>query len=163
MACTNHPEVTQGLSRCSRCRRSFCPSCVIRLRGFVYCAGCKGEQVRDIQSGSAAGELELASLGRRFGALWLDSLIFTLLWAGGTLLLLPALTAAGTTEPGTTFVIGLMVVPFHTAQLVRATKGEDAAVNPLVYAGVPIALALGAAAVLLPLRAGARALRGVEF
>jgi ABC-2 type transport system permease protein len=60
-------------------------------------------------------------------------------------------------------VIGLMVVPFHTAQLARAVRGADAAVNPLVYAGIPIGLALGVLAVVLPLRAGARALRGVEF
>ncbi|HEX4608895.1 MAG TPA: hypothetical protein VH092_11880, partial [Urbifossiella sp.] len=60
-------------------------------------------------------------------------------------------------------VIGLMVVPYHTAQLARAARGGDVAVNPLVYAGIPVALILGVLAVVLPLRAGARALRGVEF
>ncbi|MFO0797686.1 MAG: hypothetical protein U0804_09410 [Gemmataceae bacterium] len=60
-------------------------------------------------------------------------------------------------------VIGVMVVPFHGAQFARTVRGADAAVSPWVYAGVPAALALGAAAVVLPLRAGARALRGVEF
>ncbi len=60
-------------------------------------------------------------------------------------------------------VIALMVVPYHTAQLARAARGVDAAVSPLVYAGIPIGLALGIVAVVLPLRAGARALRGVEF
>jgi ABC-2 type transport system permease protein len=60
-------------------------------------------------------------------------------------------------------VIGLTVLPFHTAQLARAARGADAAVSPLVYAGVPVALVLGVLAVVLPLRAGARALRGVEF
>ena len=77
-SCTNHPDVNQGIMRCTRCGRPYCSSCVIRLRGFVYCAGCKGEQVRDIQSGSVTGELELATLGRRFGAMWIDSAIFTI-------------------------------------------------------------------------------------
>jgi ABC-2 type transport system permease protein len=60
-------------------------------------------------------------------------------------------------------VIGVMVVPFHTAQFARGMRSADAAVNPLVYAGIPVALVLGVLAVVLPLRAGARALRGVEF
>ena len=43
-------------------------------------------------------------------------------------------------------VIGLMAVPFHAAQLAnRAHPGGP--VNPWVFAGVPFALALGAAAV----------------
>jgi ABC-2 type transport system permease protein len=60
-------------------------------------------------------------------------------------------------------VIGLMVVPFHTAQLARAVRTGDVAVSPWVYAGIPAGLALGLLAVVVPLRAGARALRGVEF
>ena len=75
-ACTNHPSVTQGIVRCTRCGRPYCPNCVVRLRGFAYCGQCKGEQVRDIQSGTVAGEIELATIGRRFGALWIDSLLF---------------------------------------------------------------------------------------
>jgi ABC-2 type transport system permease protein len=58
-------------------------------------------------------------------------------------------------------VIGLMAVPFHAAQL--ANRATHAPVSPWVFAGVPVALALGAAAVVLPLRAGARALRETEF
>lgn len=81
VSCTNHPDVSQGILRCTRCGRPFCPSCVIRLRGFVYCAGCKGEQVRDIQSGSVTGQLELAGTGRRFGALWIDAILFRFLSA----------------------------------------------------------------------------------
>jgi uncharacterized RDD family membrane protein YckC len=77
-ACTNHPAVSQGIVRCVRCRRPFCANCVVRLRGLVYCAECKTEQVRDIQSGTVAGELDLASQGRRFSALWLDSVLFAL-------------------------------------------------------------------------------------
>jgi ABC-2 type transport system permease protein len=61
-------------------------------------------------------------------------------------------------------VIGLMVVPFHAAQFARgAGNRPDAAVSPWVFAGIPVGLVLGAAAVVLPLRAGARSLRAVEF
>ena len=58
-------------------------------------------------------------------------------------------------------VIAVMVVPLHVAQL--ATRGTGAAVSPWVYAGVPVGLAMGAVAVVVPLRAGARALRAMEF
>lgn len=58
-------------------------------------------------------------------------------------------------------VIGTMAVPFHTAQL--ANKATGGAVNPWVFAGLPVGLAVGALAVILPLRAGARALRQMEF
>jgi ABC-2 type transport system permease protein len=60
-------------------------------------------------------------------------------------------------------VIGTMVVPFHAAQLAqRATRGA-ATINPWVFAGIPVALALGVIATVLPLRAGARSLREMEF
>ena len=58
-------------------------------------------------------------------------------------------------------VIGLMAVPFHAAQL--ANRAASVPVSPWVFAGVPVALAIGAAAIVLPLRAGARALRQMEF
>lgn len=58
-------------------------------------------------------------------------------------------------------VIGLMAVPFHTAQLTK--KMSDGAINPWVFAGMPIALIVGVLAVVLPLRAGTKSLRGMEF
>ncbi len=60
-------------------------------------------------------------------------------------------------------VIGLMVVPFHVAQLAKGATGGRVMVNPWVYAGIPVALIVGALAVVLPLRAGARSLRDMEF
>jgi ABC-2 type transport system permease protein len=62
-------------------------------------------------------------------------------------------------------VVGVMVVPFHVAQLARAAGRLDpgAGLSPLVYAGVPVGAALGVLAVLLPLRTGARSLRRMEF
>jgi ABC-2 type transport system permease protein len=58
-------------------------------------------------------------------------------------------------------VIGLMAVPFHAAQL--ANRAVSVPVSPWVFAGVPVALVIGAAAIVLPLRAGTRALRIMEF
>jgi uncharacterized RDD family membrane protein YckC len=99
-ACTNHPEVAQGVSFCVRCRRPFCPNCVVRLRGMAYCGTCKTEQVRDIQSGTVPGELELASTGRRFSALWVDSILFFVVGMAGALLVMPLLIrAAPQSEP----------------------------------------------------------------
>jgi uncharacterized RDD family membrane protein YckC len=75
MPCVYHPTVEQGLVRCSRCARSFCPDCLVHIRGLPSCAACKSEHVRDLQSGTAPGALELASIGRRFGALWIDGML----------------------------------------------------------------------------------------
>ncbi|MBN9120410.1 MAG: hypothetical protein J0I06_14840 [Planctomycetes bacterium] len=60
-------------------------------------------------------------------------------------------------------VIGTMVVPFHVAQLAKGATGGAAHVNPWVYAGVPVGLVIGVLAVVLPLRAGAKSLRDMEF
>ncbi len=60
-------------------------------------------------------------------------------------------------------VIGVMVVPFHVAQLARNVAGGNRQLNPWVFAGLPIGLLLGVLAVWLPLRAGAKSLREMEF
>jgi ABC-2 type transport system permease protein len=60
-------------------------------------------------------------------------------------------------------VIGVMVVPFHAAQLALKASGGEARINPWMYAGIPVGLIIGALAVVLPLRAGARSLRNMEF
>jgi ABC-2 type transport system permease protein len=60
-------------------------------------------------------------------------------------------------------VVGLMVVPFHVTQLAHGLHGNDSPISPWMFAGVPVALLLGVVAVALPLRAGGRALTGMEF
>jgi ABC-2 type transport system permease protein len=60
-------------------------------------------------------------------------------------------------------VIGVMVVPFHVSQLAHRASGGAVAVNPWVYAGLPLGLVLGVVAVVLPLRVGAKSLREMEF
>jgi uncharacterized RDD family membrane protein YckC len=72
MPCKNHPEEVVGLVTCSRCGAEFCPSCIIELAGAFYCAACKREQVRDLESGVDGTQLDLASILRRFAALLVD-------------------------------------------------------------------------------------------
>jgi len=61
-------------------------------------------------------------------------------------------------------IVGLMVVPFHAAQLAQGIRNTgDAPISRWVFAGIPVALLIGAAAVVLPLRAGARNLNAMEF
>jgi len=61
-------------------------------------------------------------------------------------------------------IVGLMVVPFHVAQLAEGLRNKlDAPISPWVFAGIPFGLLLGTLAVVLPLRAGARSLNRIEF
>src|SRR4051794_25380855 len=74
--CRNHWDVVEGLRQCSRCGQTFCRDCLIDIGGRPYCATCKNEQLLDVRSGvTSAATLNLASLGRRFAALFLDGLI----------------------------------------------------------------------------------------
>jgi uncharacterized RDD family membrane protein YckC len=73
-SCPNHPS-EYDVRPCTRCGRSFCNNCVVLLRGAYYCVDCKIEQLRDVASGSAGSRLEYASVGRRFGAIFIDGVI----------------------------------------------------------------------------------------
>jgi len=75
MPCKNHPLVEEPLVRCARCGEAFCPNCIVAIGGSPYCAVCKGEILGDLRSGRPATGPELASIGRRFGAIFLDGLI----------------------------------------------------------------------------------------
>ncbi len=87
LTCTNHPEVSQGAVTCRRCHKPFCRNCVVFLKGGPVCADCKVETVRDVQSGVSAGGVELATIGRRFGAHFLDNLLMQCVaGVGGALL-----------------------------------------------------------------------------
>ncbi len=108
--CSNHPDVAQGVAFCVRCRRPFCPNCFVRLRGLAYCGSCKTEQVRDIQSGTVQGELELATTSRRFSALWIDSVLFGVVGFAGMLVVLPLIARPGTSgdASGAVFLVALL-------------------------------------------------------
>lgn len=76
--CKNHPLVEEPLVRCARCGEAFCPNCVVDIGGSPYCATCKGEILGDMRAGRPAAGPDLASIGRRFGAIFLDGMILGL-------------------------------------------------------------------------------------
>ncbi|HWN44215.1 MAG TPA: RDD family protein [Thermoanaerobaculia bacterium] len=78
MPCKNHPFVEDRLTRCSRCAEAFCPDCIVEIGGLPYCLNCKTESMRDLRSGVPLGELDMASVGRRFVAFVIDWLIVLL-------------------------------------------------------------------------------------
>ena len=115
LSCRNHPEVIEGLRYCSRCGQAYCPDCLVTIRGNTYCATCKAEQVRDLTSGVDRNTLELAGIGRRFGALFIDGLILSL---PVTLIIVLGVVAVSSNsnfnplwiQPGLLLVIALYVV-----------------------------------------------------
>lgn len=78
MPCKNHPFVEDRLTRCSRCAEAFCPDCIVEIGGLPYCLTCKTESMRDLRSGVPLGQLDMASVGRRFVAFFIDGLVVTL-------------------------------------------------------------------------------------
>jgi len=73
--CKNHPEVLDGLNGCAGCGFSFCPDCLVELKGRRFCAGCKVNAVKDIQSGVDGTGLQLAGIGPRFVAHLIDMFV----------------------------------------------------------------------------------------
>lgn len=115
MPCLNHPTVEDNLVKCSRCAKPFCQDCVIELKNNFYCIDCKGEQVRDIQSGADSTELEMASIGIRFAAIFLDGLVIMIPYGIFILLLSVGAFAAigqGVASGASGILLGLvMVIP----------------------------------------------------
>lgn len=99
MPCKNHPAVMDNLKACTRCKQNFCSDCIVEIKGQPHCADCKGEFVKDVQSGVTHGELELAGIGTRFAAIFIDGLIMLIpLFAvafGSVFVLAPVLGTAG--------------------------------------------------------------------
>ncbi|MBI3855056.1 MAG: RDD family protein [Planctomycetes bacterium] len=109
-ACANHPDVLGGLNPCSNCEKSFCPDCLVELKGRRFCAACKLEAVRDIQSGvDSSSGLQLAGIGARFLAQFIDGFAINLI------------------------LIPLMVVMGIVIAAVR--PGPDSMVMPLIVFG----------------------------
>src|SRR5688500_8180460 len=118
MLCRNHIDVAEGLRRCARCGAPFCPDCLVELSGRPYCGTCKSEQLLDVRSGVDRSQLQHATILKRFGAVFLDSLLivipmYTIM---GIFVFLPATRGQ---EPG---------------PLVRAIGGA-LALTDLVYGG----------------------------
>jgi len=75
MLCRNHIDVSEGIRRCARCGVPFCNDCLVDISGKPFCATCKTEQLLDVRSGVERGVLDFASIGRRFGASFVDGLL----------------------------------------------------------------------------------------
>jgi uncharacterized RDD family membrane protein YckC len=75
--CSNHPDVSEGVHRCTRCAHSFCRDCLVFIGGAPYCASCKGEQLLDVRSGVDSSSLPIATLSRRSGGYLIDVLPLT--------------------------------------------------------------------------------------
>ncbi len=78
LACRNHPDVIEGIRHCSRCGGPFCNDCLVTINGLLYCGTCKNEQLLDVRSGVDRTTLNLAGIGKRFGAIFIDGLIINL-------------------------------------------------------------------------------------
>jgi uncharacterized RDD family membrane protein YckC len=81
MPCPNHPQIFEPLVRCERCSISYCLDCVVPIAGFPHCAACKAEVLADLAAGVTLGHLgglDLASIGSRFAALFVDGLLIGL-------------------------------------------------------------------------------------
>jgi uncharacterized RDD family membrane protein YckC len=128
MPCQNHPEVNDGLVRCTRCNRLFCGDCVIQLRGFYYCAGCKGEHVRDVQSGTAPGALDLATVGRRWGGSIVDTLALYVVYIPATIGFAAVSNGApGHAQPGLLIILFyavLLGIPVVYEGLMVSSRGQ---------------------------------------
>lgn len=113
MPCTNHPSTEGPLWQCSRCARPFCMDCIVQIGGQTYCAECKVEAMRDIRSGVSTSLLELAPIGRRFAALFIDNLIVFLPMSivfVAVAFPLGVFTAEGNEEQFTWLFLGLQMV-----------------------------------------------------
>src|SRR5450432_3836516 len=114
MNCTNHPAVAEGVTSCVRCNNPFCADCLVRFEGRPFCTGCKAEQLADIRSGVNRSGEQLAGIGRRFAAIFLDSCITQIPLAA----LFPAavgmtaiMSAAARPRWQSLITVGLLVVP----------------------------------------------------
>ena len=79
MPCPNHPQIHEPLVACGRCAVPHCLDCVVPVAGIPHCAACKAEALADLAAGvTLVGALDLASIGSRFAALFLDGLVIGL-------------------------------------------------------------------------------------
>ena len=131
--CPNHPQLTVGLQRCSRCHRAYCPDCLVSFRGGLYDAACKDAQLRDLAAGHSG--LKIASAWLRLGAAWIDG--FVLIIPVGLIyfasyrlseLPFPAFIQSPATRWGTSAVMSILYILYEGILIARrgATVGKSA-------------------------------------
>jgi len=124
LACRNHPDVIEGLRHCSRCGNAYCRDCLVLINDRLYCATCKVEQLRDVQSGVDRTRLNYAGAGKRFGALIIDRLIVVL--PAYALFLILMFTGGNNPNP---FIFILLIpvflgMPFYEALMMQNKNGQ---------------------------------------
>lgn len=112
-ACANHADVLDGLNPCTRCDRLYCPDCLVQLKGSRFCGACKGDAVKDLQSGlrTTGSGLQLAGIGPRIVALIIDQIVIFFIMM---VLAIVTIGIAAATNPGPdSMVMPLAVFAFY--------------------------------------------------
>jgi uncharacterized RDD family membrane protein YckC len=127
---------TQPVLACAQCGRTFGQSDLVPIAGNWVCGDCKAAFLSRVVAGgpAAASSLHYAGVGIRFGARFIDGLVFIVPFVIVALLLLPNMlrTAAANRAPALngTFVLGALVFSlFYEVLMLRywgATLGKMA-------------------------------------
>lgn len=126
---------TQAVLPCSQCRRMLAQSDLVQIAGNWVCGDCKPAFLSRVVAGgpSAASTHRYAGVGIRFGARFIDGLVFMVPFFVVALLVLPNLmrTAAGTAAMfNLTFVASILFFSlFYEVLMLRywgATLGKMA-------------------------------------
>jgi len=126
LACRNHPDVIEGLRYCSRCGQTYCPDCLVTIRGNTFCAACKTEALLDLTSGVDQSTLDLAGVGRRFVALLVDVLILGIPAGIVGIIVAVALASSKSPSPEVFMIlwpISFFIYPVYEA-LMLASRGQ---------------------------------------
>lgn len=127
---------TQPMLACAQCRRTFGQSDLVPIAGNWVCGDCKAAFLSRLVAGGpvTASALQYAGVGVRFGARFVDGLVFMVPFAIFAFLLLPNIvrTAATSRVPGfngTFLLVALVFGLFYEVLMLRywgATLGKMA-------------------------------------
>jgi uncharacterized RDD family membrane protein YckC len=65
----------QSPTTCAGCQATFASNQLVTLKGRQYCAACKENALDDIKAGVSTDGVEMAGIGTRFAAQFIDALI----------------------------------------------------------------------------------------
>jgi len=125
----------QAVLACSQCGRMFPQSDLVQIAGNWVCGGCKPAFLSRVMAGGpgAASALRYAGIGIRFGARFIDGLVFIVPFMIVAALVLPNLLRKAGSKPtmfnGTFVVAALIFGVFYEVMMLRywgATLGKMA-------------------------------------
>lgn len=127
MNCRNHPDVLENVRHCSRCGGPFCNDCLVAINDRLYCVICKSEQLLDVRSGVDRTQLQLAGIGRRFGALMIDRIL--IIGPVYALFLIAMFTTADAKGEPSPWVLLLLIplffaTPFYESLMLQHKHGQ---------------------------------------